>query len=80
MKITTVNSGYFALIGIPTRKFAHMDEENIAIELIEKYGLMIVPYSRYHYWDKDYLYFSINLLMDRKKIEKALTVCGENFC
>lgn len=80
MKISSVNSGYFALIGIPTDKFNDTDEEKIAIELIETYNLMIVPYSRYNYCDKGYLYFSINLLMDREKIIKTLQICGEHFC
>lgn len=80
MLISNVNSGYFALIGIPKDKFEYQEEEQIAIELIETHNLLVIPYSRYNYFDDDYMFFSINLLMDRDVVSKALTIIGENFC
>lgn len=72
MRVVEGNSSYFSLISIAKDKLKDKTEEKIAIELIEKYDVMLVPYSRYNYTNEDYLYFSINLLMKREDVEKSL--------
>lgn len=77
LQIVEANSSYFALVSMDRSKFRNKTEEEIVIELIEKYNVMMVPYSRYNYTNDNYLYFSINLLMKREDVEKALRMISK---
>ncbi len=68
--ISNTNCGYFALISVPIQK--KNDDSLIAIDILNKTGVLTIPHSRYLYSKDGFYSFRINLLIKREALLEGI--------
>lgn len=69
--ISSCNSSYFFLIGIPYQH--EVDDMDYAIKILNQTGVLTVPHSRYLLSNNQYYIFRINLLINKQDLFKGLS-------
>lgn len=71
--LSSTESGYFSLIGIPFKYFRSLISVNITKEIHDKYKILVIPHTRYYYETEDYFCFRVNLAMETSKLIPAIS-------
>ena len=64
--LTSCDSGYFALLGIPIHRLNKLSGNKAAVAILDRVNILTIPHSRYLFKDKRYYFFRINLSMNRE--------------